>query len=117
MKRLWQSHRKALIGFVLAATITLFFLVRLTVQAIYWSNPAHHDMPPQPWMTVRFVGRSWGIDPGLIDDKAGFPDPRAAGGHPLTLAEIARQRGQPVEQVIAELEAVLLALKAQEPPR
>lgn len=112
MKRLWQTQKLAVLGFALASAVTLFFLVRLAIHAIYWMDPAHHDMAPQPWMTVGYVAQSWGLDAREIDAKAGFPTPEQAGGHPLTLRDIARRRGVPVTQVITELEAVILTMKA-----
>jgi hypothetical protein len=114
---LWRQHRRALIGFTLAAVVTLFFLVRITVSAVYWANPAHHNMTPEPWMTIGYVGQSWGLDPAEIDTRAGFPAPHKGVGHPMTLIEIARQRGKPVAQVITELEAVILTMKAQGPQK
>jgi hypothetical protein len=114
MKQLWQTNRLALTGFALAAAVTLFFLVRIAISAVYWSDPAHHNMAPQPWMTIGFVAQSWGLEPQIIDEKAGFPSPHQGSGHPLTLIEIANQRGVPVAQIITELEAVILTLKAAE---
>jgi hypothetical protein len=75
MRSLWRQHPWAPSGFALATLVTLFFLVRLAVQAVYWSDPAHRNMVPQPWMTVGYIGRSWGLDPAAIDRKAGFPSP------------------------------------------
>lgn len=115
MKRLWNDHPYALTGFVLAAAVTTFFLVRLVLHGIYWSDPAHRNMAPEPWMTVGFVARSWGLEPREIDARADFPSPGPGQGHPLTLQDIANQRGVPVEQIIAQLEAALLTMKAAEP--
>jgi len=42
--------------------------------------------------------------------------PRAVQGHPLTLTEIAKERGVPVAQVIAEVDAAMAALKLAGPP-
>lgn len=98
----------------MAAAVTLFFVARITLRALFWLDPAHHDMTPQPWMTVGFIARSWQLDPAKIDTKAGFPSPGEGKGHPLTLIEIARQRGVPVAEVITEVEAVVLTLMAQE---
>lgn len=109
MKRLWRRHPYALSGFVLAATVTLFFLLRLTVQVIYWSDPAHHNLTVQPWMTVGYVARSWGLDARQIDTLAGLPSPQ---GHPQSLLEIAAQRGVPVAQIIAEVDRAIAMLKA-----
>ena len=116
MIRLWRNHKIALTGFVLATLVTLFFLFRLAVQTVYWSDPAHQDLTPQPWMTVGYVARSWGLDPHHIDAKAGFP-PLHSAGHPLTLDEIAARRGVPVEQVIAELQATIAGLRAARPEK
>ena len=117
MKRLWQEHPYALTGFVLAAAVTLFFIVRIALRAAFWLDPSHHDMTPQPWMTVGFIAQSWHLEPAEIDARAGFPSPGEGKGHPLTLMEIARLRGVPVAQVITEVVAVVLTMKAQEPQK
>ena len=115
MRRLWQTHRLAMLGFGLGALVTLVFVVRFAFHAVYWMDPAHRDMVPQPWMTVGFVAQSWGLDPVVIDEKAGFPSPGPGKGGPKTLADIAAERGVPVDQIITELNAVLLTLKAEAP--
>ena len=99
----------------MAVAVTLFFLVHITLRAAFWLDPAHHDMTPQPWMTVGFIAKSWELDAAEIDARAGFPSPGAGKGHPMTLIEIARTRGVPVAEVITEVEAVVLTLKAQGP--
>lgn len=115
MRKLWRNHRWALSGFTLAVAVTLFFLVHITLRAAFWLDPAHHDMTPQPWMTVGFIAKSWELDAAEIDAKAGFPSPLEGKGHPLTLIAIARTRGGPVSEVITEVEAVVLTAKAQGP--
>jgi hypothetical protein len=115
LRSLWRGHRWALGGFVLASAVTLFFLMHIVVRTAFWLDPAHHDMAPQPWMTVGFIGKSWDLDPAEIDAGAGLPSPGKETGHPLTLAEIARQRGVPVAQVITEVEAVIRTMKAAGP--
>jgi hypothetical protein len=115
MKKLWRTHPFALSGFVLAAAVTLFFLVHIVMRTVFWMDPAHHDMTPQPWMTVGFIARSWDLDPAEIDARAGLPSPGEGNGRPRTLIEIARQRGVPVEQVITEVEAVILTMKTESP--
>ena len=115
MRKLWSQHPFALTGFLLAAAVALFFAGHLVVRTIYWMDPDHRNMVPQPWMTVGFIGKSWGLDPRLIDEKAGLPSPGEGRGGPRTLQDIARERGVPVAQVIVEVEAVILTLKAAEP--
>ena len=112
MIRLLRSHPIALTGFMLATVITVFFLFRLAVQTIYWSDPAHQHLAPQPWMTVGYVARSWGIAPEDLVDAAGLPPPRHLHGHPLSLAEIAAGRGIPVDTLVSTLQAAIDKLRA-----
>jgi hypothetical protein len=112
MKRLFTAWRKRPIltsAFLLACAVTLFFAGRLVFFTVYWST--HREMPVQAWMTVGYVARSWGLDPRGLDAAAGLPVPEEK-GRPQPLAEIARDRGVPVTEVIAEVEAAIAALKA-----
>ena len=61
--KLWRSRPFATTGFLLAAAVTLFFVIRITASAIYWHNPAHHNESVKPWMTFGYFARSWQIDP------------------------------------------------------
>lgn len=112
MKDLWRRHPKLVAAFALALSLTLFFLGNIVWQAVYWSN--HRDEAVQAWMTVGYVGRSWGLDPFLIDEVAGLPKPQ---GHPLSLKEIAAQRGVPVSEVIAQVEAAIAQLQKEDPQK
>ena len=56
-KALWNGHRKALIGVLCAAVVTLIFLVRVVFSAIYWHDPAHYHQTVQPWMTIGVPSR------------------------------------------------------------
>lgn len=108
--RLLARHPVLSLAFGLALALTLFFAGRFVAQAVYWSNPAHRNQPVAGWMTVGYVGHSWGLSPHEIDAEAGLPRPD---GTPLTLAQIAAGRGVPVAQVIAEVEAALARLTAR----
>jgi hypothetical protein len=93
-------------SFTFAVAVALFFAVRFITSAVYWAG--HQSEPVQPWMTVGFVGHSWGVDPRQIDQIAGLPLPN---GHPLTLSEIAARDGAPVSEIIARVEAAVAQLK------
>ena len=108
--KLFRRHPLLVAATVLAAVLTLFFGVRFVMGAVYWA--AHREEPVQAWMTAGYVGRSWGFNPRALDREAGLPPPQ---GHPLTIAEIARQRGVPVEEVIADVEEAIARLKARAP--
>jgi hypothetical protein len=115
MGRLWQLWRARPIltsAFLLACGLTLFFTGFTVYRAVYWAN--HREQPVSAWMTVGYIGRSWGLDPRQIDAVAGLPLPEVR-GHPLTLAEIARDRGVPVAEVISEVEAAIVTLRSEDP--
>lgn len=112
MLTLWRQRPVLVSAFVLATALTLFFGGRLVVQAVYWSNPAHQNQQVQGWMTVGYIARSWQLKGPQLDAEAGLPTPRAK-GHPQPLSEIAKDRGVPVSQVIAEVEAAIARLKAK----
>ena len=110
MRRLLRRHPVLMSALILSVALTLFFAGRFLVGAVYWAQ--HRQEPIRGWMTVGYIARSWQLDPREIDAAAGFPPPQ---GHPLTLEEIARQRGQPVEKIIAQAEAAVAELRATQP--
>ena len=107
----WRARPWLTAAFLLACAVTLFFTGRLVFYTAYWAT--HRDMPVEPWMTVGYVARSWDLDPRALDVAAGLPLPEVK-GRPQPLAEIARDRGVPVETVLGEVEAAIAALKARE---
>lgn len=110
----WRARPVLTSAFVLACALTLFFAGRLVFFTAYWAT--HREMPVQAWMTVGYVARSWGLDPRELDAAAGLPLPEVL-GRPQPLAEIARDRGVPVEAVIADVEAAIANLRADEDQR
>ena len=100
-----RRHPLLVAALSLAIIVTLVFGVRFVTHAVYWE--AHAREPVAGWMTVGYVGKSWNINPRKIDDLAGLPEPD---GHPMTLNEIAAQRGVPVSEIIAAVEAAVTEL-------
>jgi hypothetical protein len=109
MVTLWRARPWLTSAFLLACALTLFFAGRFVVFSVYWAT--HREVPVEAWMTVGYVARSWGLDGREIDALAGLPLPEVK-GRPQPLAEIAADRGVPVSQVIAEVEAAVAQLKA-----
>ena len=109
MLDLWRARPVLTSAFLLACAVTLFFAGRFAVYTVYWAN--HREMPVQAWMTVGYVARSWGLDGREIDALAGLPLPEVK-GRPQPLSEIAADRGVPVTEVIADVEAALATLRA-----
>ena len=108
LKSLFRRHPWLVSALAVAIALALFFAVRFTAGVVYWS--LHHQEPVRAWMTVRYIGKSWELNPRVVSTTAGLPDP--VRGHPVTLAEIAQQRGVPVEDVIADVEVAIARLQA-----
>ena len=111
---LWKVRPWLTSAFLLACALTLFFAVRFSIQTVYWAS--HQEVPVQPWMTVGYVARSWDLDGREIDAIAGLPLPEVK-GRPQPLSEIAADRGVPVAEVIADVEAAIETLRAEEDAR
>ncbi|AHM05624.1 hypothetical protein roselon_03366 [Roseibacterium elongatum DSM 19469] len=113
---LWAHHRPAVIAFGLALAVAVFFLIRLVVHTIYWADPAHRDQPLEGWMTPGYVARSYQVDGEVLRDAIGLAPRTVPEGRP-TLSRIAAARGIPLEQLVAEIEAALVAAGAGPPRR
>lgn len=107
LKDAYRRHPWLVSALAVTTALTLYFAISFMVKFVYWTT--HRQEQIQPWMTVGYVGHSWGLNPRLIDQVAGLPMPI---DHPLTLNEIAKQRGVPVEQVVKSVEEAVAQLKA-----
>ena len=112
--RLWREHRALFLAFALALLLTLFFALRTVVHALYWSNPAHLNRPLEPWMTPRYIARSYDLTDAELDGllRGIGIDPDALPFRP-TLKRIARERGLPVSELIARLRDRLAERRGQ----
>ncbi|MFN3845592.1 MAG: hypothetical protein ACK4RZ_07195 [Paracoccaceae bacterium] len=108
---LLRRHPFLMLAFALALGVTLFFAGRFVVQVVYWSNPAHQNQQVQGWMTVGYIGKSWRVPPREIEEIAGLAPPIK--GKPLTLEQIAADRGVLVSEVVSEVENALALLIAR----
>ena len=110
--RLWRDHRIALLAFVAAVFITLFFAVRLVISGVYWADPTHRDQVPEGWMTPGYVARSWHIPRGALLAELNLPP---TSNRPHSFEEIAETRGVPLSQVLGEVSAAIAVLRAKAP--
>ena len=108
MKNAFRRHPYLISAFGLFTALALFFLVKFAMGAIYWAG--HQREPVQPWMTIGYVAHSWDLKAREIDDRAGLPKPV---DHPLTLQEIANQRGVPVADIVAQVEKTVAEMLAE----
>ncbi|GLS87819.1 hypothetical protein GCM10010873_27930 [Cypionkella aquatica] len=116
MLTLWRARPYLFGCFVLACAVTLFFAGRFAYSVVYWANPAHQNQAVEPWMTAGYIAKSWSVPGPKLDLLAGLPGP-AVKGHPQPMAEIARDRGVPVAEVIARVEKAIKVLQLLEPAK
>lgn len=109
MLALFRRHPVLVSAFALALIISVLLMGRIVLRTIYFAQ--HREEPVAAWMTIGYIGRSWGFDPREIDAMAGMPPPE--NGRPFTLQQIAEDRGMPVTEVIAEVEAALEKMQAE----
>ncbi|RCW77867.1 hypothetical protein DFP89_1542 [Paracoccus lutimaris] len=104
-----RRHPRLVAGILMTFAITIFFAARMTLFAIYWSDPAHRDQVLRGWMTPGYVARSWDIPRGELQQALGVL------GHPgarQTLQQIADENGLPLAELIARIEGAIAAHRA-----
>ncbi len=106
LKLAWRRNRMMTAAFVFAVFLALMFAVRSVVFVVYWSDPDHRDQRLETWMTPRYIARSWHLPDDIILSALGL---EGMPGRRLTIEEIARAKGVPVQ----ELEARIVAAAQQ----
>ncbi|WP_323036952.1 hypothetical protein [Pararhodobacter sp.] len=91
-------------GFVIALGLTLFFGVRTTLSALYWHDPEHNDQAIAGWMPVGYIGRSWDLPREVVAEAVGVEPSRS---RRLSIAQIAEERGVPVNQLIDQISTAI----------
>ncbi len=115
---LWHRHRLLLSAFVLTTLIALFFATRFLISVLYWSDPAHRNQPLEGWMTIGYVAHSYDVPRDRLTEilQLAPPDDKDRKARP-SLERIARDRGQTLDALKAEIHAAILTLRSQEPPQ
>jgi uncharacterized protein (DUF58 family) len=108
IRALWRRHRWLFVAFLAAVALALLFAVRVAIYMQDW--PEHADEDIEGWMTPRYVALSWDVPPDVIVGALSIP--RDGSGRRITLDELAKERGIPVETLAADLEAAIAAFRA-----
>lgn len=109
--RIWRAAPVATVILALALSASAIFATRATVFWLTRPPAAERFLPVAPWMTPRYVARSWHVPPKLVAEAIQAPMPPPKG--PMSLSQIAQMRGVPVDQVIAEAQAAIDAFRAK----
>ncbi len=101
-----MKRKVMLAGFAIAAVLTVFFVVRAIVFALFWMDPERGLHPVEPWMTPRYIARAYDIpreDLQAVLQLSPGETPRAP------LEKLAAERGIPVQALIDEIDAIIAA--------
>ncbi|MCF6315940.1 MAG: hypothetical protein L3J30_06565 [Marinosulfonomonas sp.] len=107
---LWHNHKRLLLAFTIAATLTILFAVRMVVFSIYWGNPDHQNQPLEGWMTPRYVAYSYGLDAAEFERVLGI-DPTAVSR--VHLRDILKEQNLTLTELQARLDALVAARPAK----
>lgn len=112
LQYLWHNHRRASVAFVLVAALTFGLGARSAWYAVVWSETEDLDPQIEYWMTPRYVAHSWELPLDVVQTALGDPIPT---GRRRTLDDIAAERGIPVADLIARIEAEIARHRSQIP--
>lgn len=111
MRKLGRREWILVLFFLVTLTITGLFAARAYRRAAYWRE--HRDEPIRPWMSVGYVARSYRVPPPVLYQAIGLePTPRDR----RPLREIAARQNRPVDDLISELQAAIIAFRKSHPP-
>ena len=66
LRTLWAKQRTILIAFLAVLGVIGYFGIKTYTAMIYWQNPAHQDQDIEPWMTPRYIARSYRLPPEIL---------------------------------------------------
>ncbi len=87
--------------FSLALLLVLFFAVKFVSHAIWLHDPAHQNPDLEAWMRPRYVAMTYHVPPKVMREdilRIG-PPPKDRGKEPITMGDIAAQRGITLEEL------------------
>jgi hypothetical protein len=99
MRRKWL-----LAGFVLAAALTAFFIIRAVLFTVYWMDPERGLHPVEPWMTPRYILRAYDLP---RDDLAETLNLQRGDSPKEPLDKLARDRGVDVGPLVKAVQAMV----------
>ena len=85
--------------------------MRAARRASYWRE--HKDETIRPWMSVRYVARSYRVPPAVLYQAIDLA-PMAGDRRPLH--NIATQKKEPVGSLIADLQQAIVEYRSTHPP-
>lgn len=101
-----MKRKFLLAAFAVAAVLTAFFVVRAVLFAVFWMDPERRMHPVEPWMTPRYIARTYDIAREDMQRILAL-EPGEMARQPLDA--LAEERGVSVQAYIDQIEALLAA--------
>lgn len=111
-RHLWAHHRSALMVFALILGMVGFFAIRTVAATVYWMDPAHQDQTVAPWMTPRYIARSYKLPPDVLG-PALFLE-KDAPPRRTSLDRIAAENGLSLQALQLRIDAAATKWRAQQ---
>lgn len=105
LRRAWREQRPLLLAFLVALILTVGFAIAEFRVVERWTGPGSRDPEIAGWMTPRYVAHSWQVPPQVVAEALSLD--RGGTGKRVTLRDLARDRGVPLEQLVAALETAI----------
>jgi hypothetical protein len=115
IRHLWQTHRVALIAFIVALCALGFFGVRTISSTLYWMDPDHQDQALAGWMTPRYVMRSYQLPPDVIGPALFLI--KDAAPRRISLDTIAAENGLTMDGLQIRIDAAAAQMRADRDAR
>lgn len=108
LRFLFRKHPIAAGLLALCLAGLAWFTFSTVREAMYFSDPAHHEQTLEPWMSPRYVGKSWDLPPETIvrimELEPNFKQP--------TLRHVTEHLGITMDQLQDRVEAAKAELEA-----
>lgn len=109
----WHRHSRLGLVTLVAFGMLIFFAADFAGEAIYFANPANQDRPIEPWMSIRYVERSWDLTKPVIFDIIGYDVDTPPDAVPRSVAEFLRESGMTLAEFQTRIEEAQQLLREQ----
>lgn len=109
----WHRHRKLGLVTLVAFGVLIFFAAEFAGEAIHFANPANRDRLIEPWMSIRYVERSWDLTKPVIFDIIGYDVDTPPDAVPRSVAALLRESGMTLAEFQIWIEEAQQTLREQ----
>ena len=112
----WKEHKVIGLLTVAATGVFLFFAGHFVAGAIHFANPANQNRPVEPWMSIRYVEKSWGLPKPVMFGIIGYDPQTPHSAVPRSVGDYLAESGQTLSAFQSAVEAAQQTLQEQHNP-